>query len=123
MKLYVHEVGFRRWRSKRKIPSLIGARGGGDVRGVILCMYDGKAAFHCVNNRPKMGTQKVIGIEKKVVFEFSFKVWLVHEYCNGRTLYSTLKLIHSYTPPSTLHFQSAETHTEILTIFGFFKDD
>ncbi len=63
MKLYVHEFGFRRWRQKRKIPSLMGAGGGEDVGGVELRMYDSEATFHCVNKRPKMETKKVIRIE------------------------------------------------------------
>jgi hypothetical protein len=47
--------------------------------GVLLCMCDSEATFHCVSNRSKMGTQKVIRVEEKVVFEYSLKVWLVHE--------------------------------------------
>jgi hypothetical protein len=46
---------------------------------VLLCMCDSEATFHCVTKRPKMGTQKVIRIEEKVVCEFYFKVWRVHE--------------------------------------------
>jgi hypothetical protein len=55
-----------------RFPSLMGARGEEDVGGVLLCMFDSEATSRCVNNRPKMGTQKVIRIAEKVVFEFSF---------------------------------------------------
>ncbi len=67
--------------TKAKEPQLNGTGGRGGWEGVLQCMCYSEATFHYVNNKTlKMGTQKVIGTGEKIVFEFSFKVWLVHEF-------------------------------------------
>jgi hypothetical protein len=75
--------------------------------GVLLCMCDSKATLHCVNNRPKMCTQKVV-IEGKVVFEFSFKVFFLAGHKDCRIMYNkTHTQLHSPSnippPPSSFH--------------------
>jgi hypothetical protein len=56
---------------------LMGAGGGEDAGVVLLCMCGSEATL--CKQQPKNGYTEVIGIEEKVVFEFSFKTCLVHE--------------------------------------------
>jgi hypothetical protein len=102
-------IRLQEMEAKAKDPLFNGSRGRRGCGGsVILCMCDSETTFHCVNNRPKMGIQKVIRIEEKVVCEFYFKVRLEQEDLVSTVKYTlTPTQLHSPSkippPPSSFH--------------------